>query len=103
MSSKIRVEQLINSNGNPNANQFVIYDNGKTIFQSYNSIVCEIKDGVVTFGSDWDYSRTTMKHLNTFLSDNGFSHLTGADRIRKAIKKGESERGYKVVYNPNLS
>ena len=102
----MRVEQLINTNGNPNANQFIIYDGDKTIFQSYNSIVCEIKrvegSKVVKFGSDWDYSRTTMKHLNTFLSDNGFAHLTGANTIRKAIKKGESERGYKVIYDPEM-
>lgn len=98
----MRVEQLINANRNPNANQFVIYDNDKTIFQSYNSIVCEIKNDVVKFGCDWDYSRTTMKHLNTFLRDNGFAHLTGADTIRKAIKKGETERGYKVIYDPDM-
>lgn len=99
MSSKIRVEQLINANGNPNANQFIIYDyeNNRTLFQSYDSIVCQIKGGDVTFGSDWDYSRTTMKHLNTFLRDNGYSWLCGADKIRKAIKSGDA------LYDSNLS
>lgn len=91
----MRVQNLINSNGNYNANQFVIYqDNGDIEFQSYESLVCSIrfKGGlgfkkVVVFGRDYDYSRTTMKHLLTFLKDN-YINLRSSAEIRKAIEKG---------------
>lgn len=96
------VSQLINRNGNPNANQFVISDNGLTAFQSYDSRVCEIRGREVTFGCDWDYSRTTLKHLYTFLDDNGLSSLRDSKSVRKAIKEGKTNEGYKVLYDPNL-
>ena len=92
------VSNLINKNGNATANQFVInyYDipTGQPFvaFQSYSSRVCEIANisgkTVVTFGHDWDYSRTTTKHLTTFLEDFGCSALNNTNTIRKAIKKG---------------
>lgn len=52
-----------------NKNQFLIYGKGVLIFQSYNSTIAKIEKGVLTFGSDWDYSKTTMKHLYLFLDD----------------------------------
>lgn len=85
---------LINENGRAVANQFVIVENGEVAFQSYNSRVCEIRKGglgfskVVVFGSDWDYSRTTMKHLVKFLKDNDLSILSCAKDIRDAIDRG---------------
>ena len=42
---------------------------------------------VVVFGCDYDYSRTTMKHLLTFLKDN-YINLKSSAEIRKAIEKG---------------
>jgi hypothetical protein len=58
----MRVEQFYNKN------QFVIRGEGKTVFQSYNSTIAEInKNGQLTLGIDWDYSRTTLKHLYLFL------------------------------------
>lgn len=90
------VYNLINSNGNSVANQFVIEDGDCIAFQSYRSRVCEIKNGVVTLGRHWDYSKTTMKHLNEFLRQNGFYNLIGAKAIREAIKNGEA------IYNEAL-
>ena len=52
-----------------NKNQFVITGEGKTIFQSYNSTIAIYENGILTLGSDWDYSTTTSKHLYLFISD----------------------------------
>ena len=55
----------------PVANQFVAYDGRHTYFQSYNSLVCTI-DGnaqTITFGRDWNYSRTTSKYLRVFMNE----------------------------------
>ena len=57
-----------------NKNQFVITDydgtNNTYYLQSYDSIVAKIdKKGLLTFGADWDYSKTTLKHLYLFLHD----------------------------------
>lgn len=58
-----KVEQL------ENKNQFICYNGEETIFQSYNSVVAIQKDGVLTLGRDWDYSKTTLKHLYIFLEN----------------------------------
>ena len=51
-------------------NQFIIYgDDGSVTFQSYNSIIAVKKNGKVTLGKDWDYSKTTGKYRNLFLSE----------------------------------
>lgn len=87
------VANLINNNGRAVANQFVITEGTDLNFQSYNSLVCSIRKGgmgfnkVVVFGLDWDYSRTTMKHLVSFLKQNNIP-LDNASDIRKAISKG---------------
>lgn len=60
----MKVEQFYNKN------QFIIREEGKTVFQSYASTIAEIdKNGQLTLGIDWDYSRTTLKHLYLFLND----------------------------------
>ena len=90
------VSQLINDNGRAVANQFVIVENGKVAFQSYASRVCEIRgkgmgyDNVVVLGKDWDYSRTTMKHLVSFLRQNKLGVLGSAKDIREAIDRGHA-------------
>ena len=109
---KMFISSLINSNGNATVNQFVIdyYEDGKhyRAFQSYRSRVCEIAihgnenfRKVVKFGCDWDYSRTTMKHLNEFLRQNGCEALNGAEGIRKAIKNGFKD-DIKVIYDDEM-
>ena len=82
------VKQLINDNGNPAANQFVIRTKKATYFQSYNSVVCKL-DGInVILSSNWDYSNTTRKHLYIFLRQNGYYSLSSAKDVRNAIKDG---------------
>ncbi len=83
------VRQLINDNGNPAANQFVIKTKKATYFQSYDSVVCKL-DGInIVLSLNWDYSNTTRKHLYIFLRQNGYYRYNSASAVRKAIKEGE--------------
>lgn len=69
----MKITQLINNNGNPVANHFVIHcSDGRTVLQSYESMVAEISrhTGTIVLGPDWDYSATTLKHLKAFLGLN---------------------------------
>lgn len=82
------VRQLINDNGNPAANQFVIKTENATYFQSYNSVICKL-DGInVILSRNWDYSNTTRKHLYIFFRQNGYYNLSSAKEVRDAIKNG---------------
>ena len=49
--------------------QVIINDGNKLVFQSYNSMIIEYDktNNTITFGKDWDYSRTTGKYRNEFL------------------------------------
>lgn len=82
------IKQLINSNGNPAANQFVVATSNGVYFQSYNSVVAKIDNsGNLILSNNWDYSNTTRKHLYIFLWQQGFPYRKAAD-IRAAIKEG---------------
>lgn len=94
------VSNLINSKGRAVANQFVISTTKSIGFQSYSSLVCLIENDKITFGRDWDYSKTTMKHLVSFLNQNGILFNSVAE-IRKAIKNG-FYNNYIVIYDENV-
>ena len=82
------VQQLINDNGNPAANQFIIKTKKATYFQSYDSVVCKL-DGVnIVLSTNWDYSNTTRKQLYMFMRQNGYYNLSSAKEVRKAISEG---------------
>lgn len=94
-----KIENIINNNGNVVPNQFIIYeDNGDITFQSYHSIICQIRDGalgydkVVVFGSDWNYSTTTRKYTNKFLMDNDLSILATTRDIKEALERGHARK-----------
>lgn len=94
-----RVENIISNNGNVIPNQFIIYeDNGDITFQSYHSIICQIRGGalgydrIVVFGSDWDYSNTIDKYRNQFLMDNGLSILATTKDIKEALERGHARK-----------
>ena len=60
----LRVEQLA-----PNQNVIVV--DGNQVFQSYESTVAvKYADGSVELGSNWEYSKTTMKYVGQFLDSN---------------------------------
>ena len=78
------VYNITNSNGNKVANQFIIDNKNKEIFQSYNSIIAvrNKKTDKITLDSYyWDYSVTTGKYRNQFLGE-------GIAETRKKIKEG---------------
>ena len=83
------VTNLINSNGRAVANQFVITEGTKTVFQSYDSDIVMIDSSKKTleFGSDYKSSRTTVKHRNKFLSDY-FNTSVDTKMVDKAVKDG---------------
>lgn len=56
--------------GRPVANQFIISDDHRMIFQSYESMIVDLDffNSKITFGKDWNYSVTTSKYRNEFLS-----------------------------------
>ena len=82
------VQQLINNNGNYATNQFIIKTKKATYFQSYDSIICKLDGKNIILSMNWDYSKTTMKHLYMFLRQYGYYSLASAKDIRKAIKDG---------------
>ena len=90
----MKKENLVNEKGNRVKNQFIIKNGNIVTFQSYDSIVCEIRpasmgfEKVVVLGKDWDYSRTTIKHLGNFLKQNNLEYLAGAKNIREALERG---------------
>ena len=101
----MKVSNLQNANGGVVVNQFVIEDGRKTIFQSYESMICTIDrdQRTITFFADWNYSRTTMRHLNTFLRYRGFfefSDFSAARKGRLINEAGSNARlinGYTIV------
>lgn len=96
----MKVEQFYNKN------QFIIEDeeSGKIYFQSYESIVAiwDKTSQTLTLGRDWDYSKTTSKHLYLFIDDCCFvkdfniDSKTKKQDIQKLIDKGI------IKYDENL-
>jgi len=67
-------------------NQFIIYDDNKTYFQSYKSIIVKIErteTGTRTYLDPvyYNYSRTTSKYRNAFLGES-------TKEIESKIKQG---------------
>ena len=58
--------------------QFHIYGENKHYLQSYKSLVVKIEgkysNPTITLGKDWDYSRTTLKYVYSFIED--YSHIS---------------------------
>ena len=78
-----KVENMTSNSGNKIANQFVIYTDTGSIFQSYNSTIVKIDSGKTYLDeSKWNYSTTTGKYRNIFLNEN-------INATRKKIKSGE--------------
>ena len=70
-------------------NQFLIYIDGSVYLQSYESVVaCKSGGEMPILYKDWDYSRTTMKYVNKFLSNVFNKHITKKD-IDKMVKEGK--------------
>ena len=81
----MKVVQMLGRTGKPVANQFTIFHNCCTYFQSYGVIVAKIDNGVTLDKVYWDYSRTTMKYLVKFL----YPIVNNATEIRNLVKSGK--------------
>lgn len=80
------------------ANQFIITDGSKTMFQSYNSPIVEIdrENKTITVYPDWNYSVTTRKYRNQFMHNEGFSAMASTKDFERCMNEGEI-RGFKIV------
>ena len=65
----MKISNMYSNNGNKVANQFIIQNGNKTIFQSYSTIVAVDEGGQVTLDHNaLEYSATTTKYLKQFLN-----------------------------------
>ena len=65
-----KVQNMTSNKGNKIANQFVIYTDNGSIFQSYNSTIVKRDSGKTYLDvNKWDYSTTTGKYRNIFLNE----------------------------------
>lgn len=67
----LKISQLINDNGNPASNQFIIEIGKGYVFQSYDSVIAfaDKNENKVYITKKWDFSNTTRKHFYIFLRD----------------------------------
>ena len=81
------VSNLINKQGNAVKNQFIITKGDVTTFQSYNSKIIDVnkKENTIVFYPDYNFSVTTAKYRNKFLSDMLECDITNKD-VEKMIK-----------------
>lgn len=87
-----KVKNIINNNGNPAVNQFVITDGDKVFFQSYDSMVAmwDKKARKLYVTRYWDYSATTRKHFYIFLND--YTAVRGTrENILQELRDGTIE------------
>lgn len=87
----MKVENMNGRSGKV-ANQFRIYGNGIDIFQSYDSTIveCDFNTFTITVYPEWDYSKTTGKYRNQFMSLQGLFEMTDAKGFRKALEAGKT-------------
>ena len=85
---KLKVKNMVSSRGNDIPNQFIIRTDKGCYFQSYNTVICFIDNDNNVFLDEnkWDYSTTTGKYRNQFLSET-------IKETRENIKNGT----YKLV------
>ena len=103
----MKVQNMTSSRGNKVANQFIIYTENGSVFQSYNSIIAKITDSkkddsyyasVELDKKYWNYSNTTGKYRNIFLNEN-------ITETKKKIKSGEyklTDLNSKPVYEDTV-
>ena len=82
MVKSYKVEQFHNKN------QFIIEGEKEVIFQSYNSTIAIYNYTTMrlTLGVDWDYSRTTLKHLYLFMEEYAGFNFRGINNKKRAIQ-----------------
>ena len=100
------VDNMETDTGNRAPNQFKLSLDGLVVFKSYGSVivVLDYNNSIITFGRDWDYSRTTLKYLRYFLDEQ--IHLSlGKKDIEYYIGEGQLVTRFKhwiIDYNDCL-
>lgn len=89
-----------------NKNQFIIRDeeSKKVYLQSYNSMIAiwDRNKKTLTLGRNWDYSKTTSKHLYLFIDD--YCFIEGFN-INSKTKKQDIQKlinNSTIKYNEDL-
>ena len=49
-------------------NQFIIYLDNCTAFQSYDSLIAVKKNGRIFISGKWNYSKTTLKYFKQYIN-----------------------------------
>ena len=91
-----------------NKNQFLMEDENQTIFQSYDSIIAiyNKENHDLTFGCDWDYSKTTLKHLYIYLRDVIYYDMTQEQKqdITNALQSANTKKALqKLIDNKKIN
>lgn len=96
----MKINQIKNENGKAIPNQYVMYEDGKTTFQSYDATIAtvDVKTREVVLYPKWDFSTTTGKYRNIFFTDYNYdlSDLGSKKGIETALKRGETKSGFKI-------
>lgn len=89
------IMQLTNRNGKAVANQFVIVEGSKRIFQSYKTKICEldIENGYIRINKDaFNYSMTTSKYFLLFLESSfAYTHKWSRKDVEKWMRDSITE------------
>lgn len=96
MAKNFSVSNLINDNGNAAANQFIINEGDKIVFQSFKTRIACIQKGKVYIvpnavekrGETLESSVTTRKHLYIFLRNHCGLWINDIKDLKAAIKSG---------------
>lgn len=91
-----------------NKNQFIMENEKETIFQSYNSIIAVLdkENQTLTLGCDWDYSKTTLKHLYIFIREEVLFYLPIEKReeLEKALNSTNTRKAIqKLIDNKKIN
>lgn len=90
----LKAYNLEGQSGRAVVNQFVLKDDNRKVFQSYDSTIVEVKWHTdfceVNIGYDWDYSRTTSKYFKIFLMDEVEFTDEEVEQIKKELRKGHN-------------
>ena len=97
MAKNFGVSNMINENGNAAANQFIINEGNKIVFQSYKTRIACIQKGNIYIvpnavekrGETLESSVTTRKHLYIFLRNHCGRWINGIRDLKTAIKCGD--------------
>lgn len=76
-----------------NKNQFTIKTENTIYLQSYNSLIAKIDYDARSFTvfEDFNFSKTTLKHLNLFINDYAYKEIIEAIKQRKGSLSDEIE------------